>query len=66
VLPYSIFDKNPIVGQGDIVENKRLGAVLAFIQAQQIERDETRVSSRALTGRQKDRIRVERSRAGFP
>ncbi len=34
VLPYSIFDKNPIVSQGAIVENKRLGAVLAAIQVQ--------------------------------
>ncbi len=32
ILPYSIFDKNPIVSQGAIVANKRLGAVLAAIQ----------------------------------
>src|ERR1022692_3200388 len=31
-LPYSIFDKNPHVAAGAIVENKRLGAVLAVIQ----------------------------------
>ena len=34
-LPYSIFDKNPHVAAGAIVENKRLGTVLALIQATQ-------------------------------
>jgi hypothetical protein len=57
-LPYSIFDKNPHVAAGAIVENKRLGALLAVIQAGQGQRDQTRLASRKLTLRQKDRIRA--------
>lgn len=57
-LPYSIFDKNPHVAAGAIVENKRLGAVLAVIQAGQDQRDRSRLASRKLTLRQKDRIRA--------
>jgi hypothetical protein len=45
-LPFSIFDKNPHVAAGAIVENKRLGAVLAVIQAAQDERDRTRLASK--------------------
>jgi hypothetical protein len=59
-LPYSIFDKNPHVAAGAIVENKRLGAVLAVIQAAQDERDRTRLASKKLTIRQKERIRAAR------
>jgi len=55
-IPYSIFDKNPHVAAGAIVENKRLGAVLAVIQAAQDERDRTRLASKKLTLRQKERI----------
>jgi transposase len=57
-LPYSIFDQHPHVTQSAIVENKRLGAVLAVIQAAQIERDRKRLTSKKLTIRQKDRIRA--------
>ena len=66
LLPYSIFDKNPIVTQGAIVENKRLGAVLAAIQASQTLRDQARLTSRKLTLREKDRLRAARVRAGTP
>ena len=34
-LPYTTFDKLPQVSQGAIVENKHLGAALAFIREQQ-------------------------------
>jgi hypothetical protein len=34
-LPYTAFDKEQRVSQATVVENKRLGAALAFIQAQQ-------------------------------
>jgi hypothetical protein len=34
-LPYMAFDKEQRVSQATVVENKRLGAALAFIQAQQ-------------------------------
>jgi hypothetical protein len=57
-LPYSIFDENPHVTQGAIVENKRLGAALAVIQAAQGERDRMRLQSKKLTIRQKDRLRA--------
>jgi|SRR5450631_1862098 len=32
-LPYSVYDQHPTIPQGEIVENKRLGAVLGMIQA---------------------------------
>jgi len=41
-LAYRTFDKLRQVSQGAIVENKRLGAALAVIRKQQIERAETR------------------------
>jgi hypothetical protein len=44
-LAYRTFDKLRQVSQAEIVENKRLGAVLAFIREQQIERAETRSQS---------------------
>ncbi len=59
-LPFSIFDQHPHVAHGAIVENKRLGAVLAVIQAAQNERDRTRLASKSLTLRQKDRILAAR------
>jgi len=66
LLPYSIFDKNPIVSQGAIVENKRLGAVLAVIQANQTQRDHARLASRTLSLREKERLRQARARAEVP
>jgi len=66
VLPYSIFDKNPIVSQGAIVENKRLGAVLAAIQVQQVQRDHARLASRKLSLREKERLRQARGRVEVP
>jgi hypothetical protein len=59
-LPYLIFDQNPHVTQGAIIENKRLGAALAIIQTAQSERDRIRLESKKLTIRQKDRIRAAR------
>src|SRR4051794_571676 len=41
-LAYRTFDKLRQVSQAEIVENKRLGAVLAFIREQQIARAEPR------------------------
>ena len=41
-LPYTTFDKLRQVSQAEIVENKRLGAVLAVIREQQIARAEPR------------------------
>jgi len=41
-LAYRAFDKLRQVSQAEIVENKRLGAVLAFIREQQIARAEPR------------------------
>lgn len=66
VLPYSLFDKNPLVDQGAIVENKRLAAVLAVIQANQLERDRKRLSSPKLSLREKERLRKARDRVGAP
>jgi hypothetical protein len=44
-LAYRTFDKLRQVSQGAIIENKRLGAALAVIREQQIERAETRSQS---------------------
>jgi hypothetical protein len=65
-LPFTVFDKNPQITQGAVVENKRLGAVLSLIQAGQVERDRQRLASKALTLRQKERIKAARTRAGAP
>jgi hypothetical protein len=66
LLPCSVFDENPCVRQGDIVENKRLGGVLAAIQVAQAERDQTRLASKKLTLREKERIGVARAEAQPP
>ena len=58
VVPYSLFDDHPRITQATIVENKRLGAALAVIQAAQIERDRMRLDSKKLTVREKTRIRA--------
>jgi hypothetical protein len=34
-LPYAVFDKEQRANQADVVENKRLGAALAFVKARQ-------------------------------
>jgi len=57
-LPCSLFEGNPRISQAAIVENKRLGAVLAVIQKAQIERDRQRLGSKKLTVREKERIRA--------
>lgn len=44
-LPYTLFDKLQRVDQGAIVDNKRLGAVLAFVRQKQNERNEQRSQS---------------------
>ena len=41
-LPYRTFDKRPQVNQAAIVENKRLGPVLAYIAEQQKQLDMSR------------------------
>jgi hypothetical protein len=62
----TVFDKNPQVTQGAIVENMRLDAVLALIQAGQVQRDRERLASKKLTLRQKERIKCARAKAGAP
>jgi hypothetical protein len=57
-LPFGKFDKDQRVSQGEIVDNKHLGAALAFAQRLQKERDEKALGSRAVTSRQKKRIRA--------
>ena len=46
-LAYRIFDKIQPVDQGAIVENKRLGAALAFIRDEQLRREPLRRSAKA-------------------
>jgi hypothetical protein len=64
LLPYTVLEKQPLVVPGEIVENKRLGAVLSVIHAGQEERDARRLASKKLTLRQKERIRETRAQAG--
>jgi len=66
VLAHTVFDKNPIVSQGAMVENKRLGAVLAAIQGQQAQRDHARLVPKKLSLREKERLRQARARAEVP
>jgi len=50
-LPYVVFDKEQRVSQAEVVENKRLGAALAFIKAQQdAPRPASRVKSASEAG----------------
>jgi hypothetical protein len=64
LLPYTVLDKQPLVAPGEIVENKRLGAVLSLIHTGQEERDARRLASKQLTLRQKERLREARAKVG--
>jgi hypothetical protein len=64
VLPYRRFDQDRCVDQGAVVENKRLGAVLSVIQASQVARDTTRLASKKVTLREKERIAGALLKAG--
>ena len=61
-VPFSVFNERRVT-QGDIVANKRLGAVLAKIQADQRERDEERLASPKVNRRRKQQICAARERA---
>ena len=65
-LPFRAFEELRRVSQGDIVSNKRLGAVLSKIRADQRERDEERLASPKVTLREKRQIRKARARADAP
>lgn len=54
----------PIIAQGEIVENKRLGAALSVIRGIQDDRDFARLSSKKISLRGKERIRGARAVAG--
>ena len=64
-LPFRAFDERRRVTQGDIVSNKRLGAVLEKIQADQRKRDEEFLANPKVTLREKQRIRTARAQAGM-
>ncbi len=67
LLPCRVFlDQDPHVSQAAIVANKRLGAVLTQIRADQGERDRQRLARRNLTLRQKKRIRAAQAGAEVP
>ncbi len=65
-LPFTVFEEQRRVSQGDIVANKRLGAVLATIQVDQRKRDEEALASPRVRNRKKERIRKVRERADAP
>jgi len=62
-LPFTVFEEQRRVTQGTIVANKRLGAVLATIQADQRKRDEDSLASPSVRNRKKARIRKVRKAA---
>jgi hypothetical protein len=62
-LPFHPFGEKRRVTQGDIVSNKRLGAVLEKIQADQRKRDEDFLANPKVTLREKRRIRAARTQA---
>ena len=62
-LPFSVLDQHPHVSPGEVVDTKKLGAVLSSIQVGQAQRDEQRLGSKKLTLRQKARIRAARTEA---
>jgi hypothetical protein len=66
LLPYELFDREAPIAQGEIVENKRLGAALAAIQATHEHRDAARLASKKLTLREKARIVEARLEAKLP
>ena len=66
LLPFTVFEEQRRVTQGDIVANKRLGAVLAAIQADQRKRDEEALASPRVRNRRKERIRKVRELADAP
>jgi hypothetical protein len=65
-LPFRAFEEDQRVTQGDIVANKRLGAVLSKIQADQRKRDEDLLTSKRVTLRRKRQIRKARAQADAP
>ncbi|HHQ4566830.1 TPA: ISNCY family transposase [Aeromonas hydrophila] len=59
-LKYTIYDKLPVINQGEIVENKRLGHALLVAKAIQAKRDNARSRSAPSTpGVNRRRARVE-------
>jgi hypothetical protein len=65
-FPFSAFDEKRRVTQGDIVSNKRLGAVLSKIQADQRNKDKEYLANEKVTLRKKRRIRRARAQADAP
>jgi hypothetical protein len=65
-LPYISIDKAPHVSAGDVVENKRLGAVLTAIQAGQQKRDAARLASPKLRVAEKERLSARRKSLLLP
>ena len=55
-LPCEEFDKNPRISNAAIVDNKRLGAVLAHVRNEQDKRDALELKSKKRTLRQKARL----------
>ena len=64
-FPFSAFEEKRRVTQGDIVSNKRLGAVLSKIQADQRNRDKEFLTKKKML-REKERVRRARAQADAP
>ncbi|MFN3239345.1 MAG: hypothetical protein ACE37D_20145 [Pseudomonadales bacterium] len=64
-LPYTIFDKAAQVDQGQIVSNKRLGAVLAFAKEKQLSNPPKRSQGAPVRHAQRQ-LKNERARQANP
>jgi len=60
-LLFTVFDKNPYVDQGEVVENKRLGAAMKWVEGRPKRRDEERLQSAKISLREKHWIRQKSS-----
>jgi hypothetical protein len=65
-IPFRAFNKLRRITQADIVSNKRLGAMLTQIQADQRQRDQKTLASPNVSLRRKRQIRAARARADAP
>jgi transposase len=65
-LPFAVYDKQPLIPQGELVESKRLSTVLAAIQVSHELRDAERLTSKKVTLREKERLLQDRAAVNLP
>lgn len=63
-LPFTVFDKNPLVKQAAIVENKVLGTTLEFLRQRQLQRHAERLANPNLTKRERASLEAQLASCG--